>query len=80
MVHCGMFEALVERQCCAGFCGPGFRRQSQSLILSIAILTQQLRSLLQTVTAATLAPARPQTEATPNATEFTQQIVADEAK
>jgi len=29
---------------------------------------------------ATIAPARPQTEATPNATEFTRQIVEDEAK
>ena len=29
---------------------------------------------------AAIAPARPQTEATPNATEFTRQIVEDEAK
>lgn len=40
-----------------------------------------LAGLLQALsTRATAAPARPATEATPNATEFTQQIVADEAK
>lgn len=31
-------------------------------------------------TAATLAPARPKTEATPNAADFTRQVVEDEAK